>query len=182
MSWTVRVRLGTNSDIEAVRDVEVAAGQLFAAIGMDEIASDPPPPRRLLRTAIAKDMLWVAEKSDGGKDAGSGSEAILGYGFGSYLDNNLHLEQVSVRPECARRGIGAEIFLALESDSGRRGASMSTLFTSAQVLWNAPYYERLGYQQLPTASFGPQLSEAFRLEQLADGDAPERIAMYKRLG
>lgn len=149
---------------------------MFSAIGMEQIANDPPPARRLLRTAIGRGLLWVAVDQG---DTAAGD--VVGYGFASHLDGNLHLEQVSVRPEFARRGIGAQIFLALESGAASSAMLISTLFTFADVPWNAPYYQRLGYQELPESSFGPQLANAFRLEQLADGDGPSRIAMYKQL-
>jgi GNAT superfamily N-acetyltransferase len=149
---------------------------MFASIGMDQIAGDPPPGRRLLRAVINRDLLWVAVDGEDPR-----SSEVVGYGFGSHLDDHLHLEQVSVRPEFARRGIGAQIFQSLESAAVNSGMSISTLFTFADVPWNAPYYQRLGYRELPASAFGPQLATVLRQEQVADGDGPQRIAMYKEL-
>lgn len=176
MRSLIHLRQATTHDVEAIRAVELAAGTMFADLGMDEIANDPPPPRRLLRTAIGRELLWVAVA---GEDSTTGD--VIGYGLGSPMDGHLHLEQVSVHPSLARRGIGADIFRALECQAVRGGKRVSTLFTFADVPWNAPYYQRLGYQELLASAHGPELAKALLLERQADGDGPPRIAMYKEL-
>lgn len=177
MGTPIRLRRASPGDVEAIRRVEIAAGKLFLRIGMARIASDPPPTRRLLRTALGRDLLWVAV-ADG--DYGQ-EELVVAYGLASQLDGHLHLEQVSVRPDYGRRGIGAQIFSAFELNAARAGMPMSTLFTFADVPWNAPYYRRLGYRELRADAFGPQLASALMLEKKADGDGPSRIAMYRTL-
>jgi GNAT superfamily N-acetyltransferase len=179
MGTRIHLRRASPGDVEAIRHVEIAAGTLFLTIGMAHIASDSPPTRRLLRTALDRDLLWVAV-ADGDGDYGH-EELVVAYGLGSQLDGHLHLEQVSVRPDYGRRGIGAQIFSAFELNAARAGMPMSTLFTFADVPWNAPYYRRLGYRELRADAFGPQLANALMLEKKADGDGPSRIAMYRTL-
>ena len=59
--------------------------------------------------------------------------------------------------------------------------SRLTLTTFRDIPWNAPYYERLGYRQVPQAEVGGGLARIFALERHADGDGRNRIAMRKAL-
>jgi ribosomal protein S18 acetylase RimI-like enzyme len=171
MSSAVQIRPGNEADIPQIQDVEVAAGQLFLTVDMPDIAADPPPSQRLLRSAIAQSSLLVAVIED----------AVVGYGVSSQVDGHLHLEQVSIRPEVSRQGIGAMIFDALEKQGASLGLTECTLFTFEDVAWNAPYYERLGYRRVPQAEVGGGLARIFALERHADGDGRNRIAMRKAL-
>ena len=57
-----------------------------------------------------------------------------------------------------------------------------TLTTFADVPWNGPLYERLGYRRLADAELGPEL-RSVRARETAHGlDRWPRIAMIKRLG
>ena len=60
------------------------------------------------------------------------------------VDGCLHVEQVSVHPDHARRGLGR----ALLDQAAADGIAALTLTTFAHVPWNAPYYTRCGFRVL----------------------------------
>lgn len=68
------------------------------------------------------------------------------------VDGNAHVEQVAVHPEHARRGLGTTLLDTATAWAEQRGLAALTLTTYSDVTcysdvtWNAPYYERLGFQ------------------------------------
>jgi len=159
-----RIRPARPGELEVLRDLERAAGRAFAAIGMPEIARDEPPPSAELAHA------WVL--------VGERDEPVA-YLLDSVVDGCAHVDQVSVAPAHARRGLGAALIehLAERARAERRPAL--TLTTFRDVPWNAPYYERLGFRVFEP---GPELAAIVAEEaRRIPGDAP-RVAMRRLPG
>jgi len=74
-------------------------------------------------------------------------------------------------------GIGAALISAARERASSMGYERMTLLTFANVPWNAPYYRRLGFDDLHDP--GPDLQQ-FREHEVALGlDAyGERVAMF----
>jgi GNAT superfamily N-acetyltransferase len=67
-------------------------------------------------------------------------------GFAHVLERDgAHLEQLAVRRGSGRRGHGTGLVRASVAEAGRRGHERITLDTYADVPWNAPFYEALGF-------------------------------------
>jgi hypothetical protein len=64
MTGAVTVRLAVPADIPAIRAIEIAAGRLFAEIGMHDVAADGAHETAVLTRYISAGRAWVAE-SDG---------------------------------------------------------------------------------------------------------------------
>jgi len=96
------------------------------------------------------------------------------------LGGQAHLEQLSVQPDFARRGIGRSLVEAALDAARGRGYSWMTLCTFAGVPFNAPFYAGCGFEEI--ARPGPVLA-ALRLHeaQLGLDDLGPRIAMRIRL-
>lgn len=136
----MRIRPAAPGDLPALQDIERAAGVPFRDVGMAEIADDEPPSLGMLERYRRAGRCWVAAD-------GTGRPA--GYLLAEPVDGALHVEQVSVHPRAARRGVGRAL---LEHAAGRareEGLTALTLTTFAEVPWNAPYYARLGFRVLP---------------------------------
>lgn len=76
------------------------------------------------------------------------------------LDGHPHLEQISVRADQVRHGIGS---LLLEDVVRRCGPGL-TLLTFRDVPWNGPWYRRHGFTELPESAWGPQLRGHWQAE------------------
>lgn len=76
---------------------------------------------------------------------------IVGFARLIEVGEFVHLEQLSVRPDRARRGIGRALVAAVLADARERGARAVTLRTFAEVPWNAPFYEGAGFRVVPDA-------------------------------
>ena len=67
------------------------------------------------------------------------------------VDGCLHVEQVSVDPSSARRGLGRTLLDHAAEQAAASGIPPLTLTTFADVPWNAPYYLRCGLRLLADA-------------------------------
>lgn len=76
------------------------------------------------------------------------------------LDGHPHLEQISVRADQGRQGIGS---LLLREVMRRSGPEL-TLLTFRDVPWNGPWYMRYGFAELPESAWGPQLRRLWQAE------------------
>jgi GNAT superfamily N-acetyltransferase len=163
------IRAARDGDIAAMRAIEVAAGRLFAEVGMNFVAEDEPPSVDVLRHYLRNGRAWVF------------GEVPVGYLLARWVDGNVHLEQVSVDPEHAGRRIGVALVEHLAAWAGERGAPAITLTTYAEVAWNAPYYERLGFRRLADAELTGGLRR-IRAEEAAHGlDRWPRVGMRREL-
>jgi GNAT superfamily N-acetyltransferase len=164
------IRPARAGDVEAMRRIEVAAGQAFAGLGMDFVASDEPLPAGELLRYVRDGRAWAA-----------GDEPVA-YLIADLVDGNVHIEQVSVDPAHAGRRIGAALVEHVAAWARARSAPALTLTTYTEVPWNGPYYERLGFRPLAEAELTPGLRR-IRAEEAAHGlDQWPRQTMRRDLG
>ncbi len=143
-----RIRPATPAELPALQDIERAAGAPFRDLGMPEIADDEPPGIDVLERYRRAGRCWVAVDE---------REHPVAYLLAEPVDGALHIEQVSVHPRAARRGVGRDL-LAYAADRAREeGLTALTLTTFTAVPWNAPYYARLGFHALAEPDLTPGL-------------------------
>jgi GNAT superfamily N-acetyltransferase len=168
-----RLRDLAERDLERLREIERAAGEAFRGIDMAMVADDEPPAVETLREYADAGRAWVATDS---------ADLAVGYLLLDILDGDAHIEQVSVVPACSGRGIGRTLIDHAAEWAVAQGFTALTLTTFADVPWNAPYYERLGFRALPADQLSPGLLDARRREAEHGLDAWPRLAMRRELG
>ncbi|MFB7636839.1 GNAT family N-acetyltransferase [Streptomyces sp. NPDC056149] len=167
------IRVPDPADLPALRDLERAAGEPFHALGMAQIADDEPPTLTLLTEYQRAGRALAAYDDE------RPGEPPRGYLLWDPVDGCAHIEQVSVHPERAHRGIGRALIDRAEQDSGLPAL---TLTTFADVPWNAPYYARLGFRRLAAAELTPGL-RAIRAHEAELGlDRWPRVCMRRESG
>ncbi|MEE1927266.1 GNAT family N-acetyltransferase [Streptomyces sp. TRM 70351] len=164
----MRVRAGEPADLPHCQDVERAAGEPFRELGMAAVADDEPPPLAALEDVRGAGLLWVAA-------GGSGHGPVLGYLMAEPVDGCTHVEQVSVHPGAARRGIGRAL---IDHAQAATGAPL-TLTTFRDVPWNAPYYARLGFVRLPKDAWTPGLRRIRAHERALGLERWPRVCMRR---
>jgi GNAT superfamily N-acetyltransferase len=168
----MRIRPARVDDLPTLPAIERDAGQMFAAIGMDAVAADEPLPVSVLAEYQRHGRAWVAVDA---------TDAPVGYVIAELLDGNAHIEQVSVRTSSARQGVGGALVEAVAGWASEHGLPAITLTTFAEVAWNAPYYERLGFRTLHEHGLTAGL-RAKRTEEAAHGlDRWPRVCMRREL-
>jgi N-acetylglutamate synthase-like GNAT family acetyltransferase len=80
----------------------------------------------------------------------------------------MHVEQVSVHPRAARRGIGRVLLEHAAACAVAGGMGALTLTTFAQVPWNAPYYARCGFRVVDDGELSASM-RAVRDREVAHG-------------
>ncbi|MCW2676441.1 MAG: family acetyltransferase [Modestobacter sp.] len=166
------IRPPLRTELPRLAEIERAAGEQFRDIGMPEIAEDEPPTPARLQAYLDRDAARVW--------AGPG-EVPVAYLLMDVVDGRIHVEQVSVHPVAARRGLGRALIDAAVDRARARGEDRVTLTTFAEVPWNMPYYQRLGFAVLPVGGQGPELRRLRAHEAGTGLDRWPRVAMARRL-
>jgi ribosomal protein S18 acetylase RimI-like enzyme len=96
---------------------------------------------------------WVASLSSG---------ELAGYAVAGPLAGHFHLRELSVDPAFGRRGIGTSLVETVIEASRERGFPGVTLTTFRDVPFNAPFYARLGFEELPLAHSSSDLRQTAR--------------------
>ena len=81
----------------------------------------------------------------------------IGYVIVDEVDSNAHVEQVSVQPDHQRVGVGRALLDRVGTWAVETGRSAISLTTFADVSWNRPLYEHLGFRVLAVDEIGPEL-------------------------
>ena len=149
------IRRASRADFTDLQEIERAAGRAFAAVGMTSVAEDEPFTDAELDAFTTAGNAWVSDE-DG---------RVAAYAVVMWVDGLLHIEQVSVHPDFAGRGLGARLIDHLASTYDTPAL---TLTTFTDVPWNAPYYERLGFRRLTAGEETPGLRE-LRAAEAAHG-------------
>ncbi|GGX52341.1 GNAT family N-acetyltransferase [Streptomyces fructofermentans] len=197
----MRIGPAAPADLPLLRDIERAAGEPFRVLGMAEIADDEPPPLDLLERFREAGHAWVVRAAGGGVRHRRGTEGdegdegdaepgvedgparrVVAYLVGEPVDGAFHIEQVSVHPDAARRGVGRTLIAYAAERARDRGLSGLTLTTFTEVPWNAPYYERIGFRVLAEAELTPGLRRIRAAEAGHGLDRWPRVCMYRATG
>ncbi|GIE30828.1 GCN5 family N-acetyltransferase [Actinoplanes italicus] len=162
----MRIRDARLDELSRLREIERAAGAPFREIGMPEIADDEPPSIEVLTGHVRAGRAWVAVAA-----------FPVAYLLADLVDGDVHIEQVSVDPAFARRGIGRQLIEHAAAHARDIGAPALTLTTFAEVPWNAPYYARCGFVVLADAELTPGLHEIREHEAALGLDRWPRVCM-----
>jgi GNAT superfamily N-acetyltransferase len=126
------VRNATRADADLLTEIEAEADRLFEPL-FGPVTWQPT--RGTWRLA-APGFVLVA------------GEPVTGFAHVLELEGIAHLEQLAVRPTAQRRGTGTALVRAALEEAGRRGHDALSLSTYVDVPWNAPFYRRLGFEEL----------------------------------
>nr|WP_300338932.1 GNAT family N-acetyltransferase [Actinomyces sp.] len=168
----VSLRLASADDLTEICLVERAADAKFADVGLQCVLDAPQSQPEDHAEAQQDGRVIVAE-------AGSGE--LVGFARIDVVDGAAHLEQVSVAPSAAGQSIGAALIRAAECWARTHGYDRMTLCTYRDVPWNAPYYQRLGWQPLEDAELGTGLRGLREHEKELGLETAPRLAMVKEL-
>ena len=135
----MRIRPARSDDLAALVEIERAAGATFLQLDMAIFADHDPGTVDELRPY-----------ADGGRAFVSVGVADrpVGYILLDLVDGAAHIEQVSVHPDHARKGLGRALIEHAAAWASARDLHSLTLTTYVAVPWNGPYYERLGFGYL----------------------------------
>lgn len=170
MSMTL-IRPARAAEAALLPALEFAAQQRFQAY-MPAIASGGVTADDIFATRIEVGRCLVAADD---------ADAPIAFLIWDILDGNAYIRELAVLPEHAGRRIGARLIDAMAGMARRRGMPMLTLTTFRDIPWNAPYYVRLGFTEMPEAEYGPDLTAMIAMQRRHGLDISKRLAMKRAL-
>jgi GNAT superfamily N-acetyltransferase len=163
-----RVVRGERTHARALGAVEKAAGARFRDIGMADIADAETTPATILEDRATEGRLYVALADD----------KPVGFLIWSEKDGRAYIEEVSVHPDHAGHRLAARMIDTL-ADAVRGRIKMLSLATFRDVAWNAPYYAKLGFVELPYAEAGPEHEANWKRQAEYGLDMSRRLFMTR---
>ena len=168
---TYVIERGTRAHLARLPAIERAAGSLFRSIGMDDVAEGETTPFSILEERAARGRLHVA-LVDG--------DVPVGFSIWSPKDGLAYIEEVSVHPDHAGHRLAARLIDRLAGDVRGEHAAIS-LATFRDVPWNAPYYARLGFEEMPRDRVGPDHALSWKHQAENGLDMSRRLFMIRLL-
>lgn len=167
------IRPAEAGDAPHMPAIENSAGTLFrTAPGLAWVADGEDLSAERYAEIIGAGSSWVAVE-DGGNLVGFISCADEG--------DALHIWELAVVRDRQGGGVGRALIDEAIGAARARGLAAVTLTTFRDVAWNAPFYERLGFERLTSATTDPRLAALLDAE-VDRGLPPElRCAMQLML-
>ena len=160
-------------DVASLIALDLAAGQLFAPTGLltEEALGDHVPETVMQQAMETGDLLKIAPTK--GEPAG--------FALVSHRGGTLYLDQISVHPDHARRGLGATLVRHVFQVAKQRRLKTVTLSTFRDVPWNGPFYRKLGFREIPREEMADWMLalEKIQAESL---DVSQRCFMVRKIG
>jgi GNAT superfamily N-acetyltransferase len=159
------IRAARPPDYRKLADIERRAGERFRDVGLPDIADADPYDTDEL---VSADALFIATDE---------RDEPVGYAMVELVDGHAHLGQLSVVPERGGEGIGTELLDAVAGWARGQGHHEVTLTTFRDVPFNAPYYEKRGYEVVPETAWSAELRGVVEREAAMGLDPELRVVM-----
>lgn len=88
----------------------------------------------------------------------------VGFVCATAFDRALHIEELAVAREQQGQGLGRQLIAAVQRHAEAQGFDALTLTTFVEVPWNAPFYERLGFEVVEEAALSDMLRRQLTYE------------------
>jgi GNAT superfamily N-acetyltransferase len=150
------IRRPRPNEIKLLPQIENEADLRYARVGLRRVIDMPPASLASLEHARRHGMLWVAV---------SRFDQPIGFALMKLRGGTAWLDQLSVRDRWQRLGHGAAL-IGRSIDAARAlGFDALYLSTYRGVAWNAPFYERRGFREVPRGTFALPLRTVLMTER-----------------
>jgi predicted N-acetyltransferase YhbS len=161
------VRTAADRDIAAIRRIGVEADQRFVDIGLPALADGTTIPEEAARSAIAEGRLLVAEVEG----------EVAGWVYLGRIEGELCIGQISVALSQGKKGLGSMLLQAVIDAARAKNEPSIVLSTQREVPWNAPWYARHGFVEIPREAWTPALAAVTESQTKAGLDWSSRVHM-----
>ncbi|WP_273827630.1 GNAT family N-acetyltransferase [Providencia rettgeri] len=168
-----QIRLATSADAKYLPAVEASAGQAFTSIEKYKwLAEGDGQTEQDHLDCIAEQLEWVAVNDSG---------ELIGFINAESHHDSLFICEVSVCQQWQGQGLGKQLIKQVLDAALARNITTVTLTTCRDVPWNAPYYQRLGFEILNKSQLTDTLRDILQYEIDAGFQATDRCAMAIQL-
>ncbi len=172
MTETLRLRRASATDLGEVLAIDDDATRLYGEAGL---AVALPPTHPFVVAEVAR---WSEAIRFGSLLLAIDGERAIGFAAIGSVDDAPYLDQLSVRMESMRRGVGSWLLRhAIRAVEAQQQPLWLTTYD--HLPWNRPFYERAGFATVPEATVGAGI-RALLAEQRRFLPAPQhRVAMSR---
>lgn len=150
---TISLRDGRIADIFRLQEIERAAAELFRDSDLINIDT----------MAVSEMGDHIAAIEDGISIVAEVDDRLAGFVIGELHDDVAYLRELDVDPAYQQRGIGAALVRAFVDRARDKGATATYLSTFRDPPWNAPFYRKLGFEDVDRRDYADWMT---RLETL----------------
>jgi GNAT superfamily N-acetyltransferase len=166
------IRLARPDEAALLPAIEHDSDQTMRQTPYAYIADLPPVGEEHYRAPVDAGTTWVAVGAD---------DQLVGFAACGVKDDGLVVFQLSVRQAAQKQGLGTALMRAAIDWARASGHKRVMLTTFVDVLFNAPFYEGLGFQALAQAHLPPSLAHMLAHEAEQGHDPAKRVAMVLSL-
>ena len=164
------IRAARPEEIAILPQIENAADERYARVGLRRVLDMPPASVASLEYGRRHGMLWVAT---------SPLNRVVGFALMKLPAGTAWLDQLSVLERWQGRGLGAALIDRTAKQARALGHDTLYLSTYLDVPWNAPFYARRGFVEVPRAKWPRAFRVPFMLEN-SHGHPPWRRTIMRR--
>lgn len=156
------IRPAREEDLAALPSIELSAGRLFVEHGFgDEVHASPSV---AWQPSLDAGLLWVAD---------DGTGAPIAFLAARQFGDALYIAEVDVAFRYQRQGLGRGLVEQAVRAARSSGLAFVGLTTAMRPPWNAPAYQRMGFE---ICDAPPHWLAAILEAELRNGQ-PDRCAM-----
>jgi ribosomal protein S18 acetylase RimI-like enzyme len=165
------IRYGDLNDLAQVGKIEIAAATLFPENRIPQPHESLP--EKVLIEAIKNQLLFCVEKVCVEKE-----DELVGFASCHIYRKNLHLDEISVHSDHGKQGIGTKLLEKVLEEKQKRQLKACTLTTFEDIPWNAPFYQKHGFEILEEKNVPRHVAAMLREERSLG--LKKRVAMLFR--
>ena len=164
------IRTTRIDETDLLPEVESSAGEAFRDVpDLAWVADDEVTGPREHHRLASLGTSWVAVSDD----------QLLGFACAERFGPDLHVHLLAVRREAQGQGLGTRLMHTVLDYAFDSGAARVTLTTFRRVLFNEPFYRRLGFAVVPSVDLDERLRRTLAAEAAAGFPAERRCAMQR---
>jgi N-acetylglutamate synthase-like GNAT family acetyltransferase len=167
----LELRTARLTDTQEILDVIEDAGEMFNGLGLADESLEVSFPLGKLKRLIRKEQVWVCARGS----------SLAGAIILSALRKTAYVEELAVRRDCGRRGIGTRLVGRGIIWACEKELDSIYLSTFASVPWNAPFYRKLGFTDIDPDRWTSAMRRIRRTEEAQGLKVSERVFMQRIL-
>ena len=164
------IRRPRPDEIHLLPQIENAADLRYGHIGLRRVIEMPPATIASLAQGLRDERLWVAA---------SPLNRPVGFALMKLVGGTAWLDQLSVLDRWQGQGLGAALIDRTAAAARVLGHDTLYLSTYRDVAWNAPFYSRRGFEEVPRRFWPPAFRAQFFAEN-SHGHPPWRRTIMRR--
>jgi GNAT superfamily N-acetyltransferase len=164
----INIKLAGSEHLSAIAAIELAASAMFPEADLPLEIRYCVTEDELLHKAQNAARLWVALTDD---------RTPVGFAMADIIDGGAHLDEMDVIPDFGRHGIGTRLVRTLIDWARSGNYPLLTLITFRHLPWNAPFYEKIGFETMASSEIGEELASLLQQEGEAGINVHRRICM-----